>query len=331
MEHEEKKPRYYKKRFTSSRDTGYPHAQHSGDSSTSFKKDRSAETKVIEDKIDAFFEANKESGLRKLVSAAKLMEVGAHIGLATKLWNPKMKNYIYPRQGNRVQVIDILKTMIFLDRAYNFLRDIAKEGGRILFVGTRGQIIKEHIKNEAKRVKAYYVNQRWLGGTLTNFKTISKSIDKLNNLISLQMSDEIKKYSKKEQVMINKEVEKMNKFFGGIRIMRGLPQVIVVTDPVLEHNAIDEAKKLNIPVVALANTNANPDKVDFLIPANTNSIKTVYLLMSILCDAVAEVNNEPLSVVGKSNDEIVLPEVVKRVHAQPIVSHKRFSRQSQSE
>jgi small subunit ribosomal protein S2 len=145
------------------------------------------------------------------------------------------------------------------------------------------------------------------------------------------MSDEIKKYSKKEQVMISKEVEKMNKFFGGIRIMRGLPQAIVVTDPVLEHNAIEEARKLRIPIVALANTNANPDKVDFLIPANTNSIKTVYLLTSILFDAVAEANNEPLSVVGKPNDQIVLPEVVKRVSSQPMVFHKRFSRHSQSE
>jgi small subunit ribosomal protein S2 len=131
--------------------------------------------------------------------------------------------------------------------------------------------------------------------------------------------------------MISKEIEKMDKFIGGIRIMRGLPQVIVVTDPVLEHNAIDEARKLHIPIVALANTTANPEKVDFLIPANTNSIKTVYLLISILCDAVAEVNNEPLSVVGKPDDQIVLPEVVKRVSTQPMVSHKRFSRQYQSE
>lgn len=327
----EKKPRIYKKRYPSSKSNESFHNEHNNNTSASFKRDRSVETKAIEEKIDAFFEANKESGLRKLVSAAKLMEVGAHIGLATKLWNPKMKDYIYPRKGNRLQVIDILKTMIFLDRAYNFLKDIAREGGRILFVGTRGQIIKEHIKNETKRVKAYYVNQRWLGGTLTNFKTISKSIDKLNNLISLQMSDEIKKYSKKEQVMMNKEIEKMNKFFGGIRIMRGLPQVIVVTDPVLEHNAVEEAKKLHIPVVALANTNANPERVDFLIPANTNSIKTVYLLMSILCDAVAEANNEPLSVVGKPDDQITLPEVVKRVSTQPMVFHKKFSRRFQSE
>jgi small subunit ribosomal protein S2 len=167
-----------------------------------------------------------------------------------------------------------------------------------------------------------------LGGTLTNFKTISKSIDKLNNLISLQMSDEIKKYSKKEQVMINKEIEKMNKFFGGIRIMRGLPQVIVVADPILEHNAVEEAKKLHIPVVALANTNANPDKVDFLIPANTNSIRTVYLLLSILYDAIAEYNNEPLSIVGKPDSEIILPEIAKRVASQPVVTHKRFGRQT---
>jgi small subunit ribosomal protein S2 len=238
-------------------------------------KDFQSVRDAIEKKIDDFFEANKESGLRKLVSASKLMEAGVHIGMSAKFWNPKMKPFIYPKRGNRMQVIDILKTMVFMDRAYNFLRDISREGGTVLLVGTRGDTIKEHVKNEAKRVKCFYINQRWLGGTLTNFKTISNSINKLNKLIALQLSDEIKKYSKKEQVMMTKETERMGKFLSGIRTMRGLPQALIITDPIHEHNALMEARKLNIPVIAFANTNANPDLIDFLIPANSSSIKTV--------------------------------------------------------
>ncbi|MDR2369060.1 MAG: 30S ribosomal protein S2 [Mycoplasmataceae bacterium] len=289
-------------------------------------KDFQSVREAIEKKINDFFEANKESGLRKLVSASKLMEAGVHIGMPAKFWNPKMKPFIYPKKGNRAQVIDILKTMVFMDRAYNFLRDVAREGGTVLLVGTRGEIIKEHVKNEAKRVKCFYINQRWLGGTLTNFKTINNSISKLNKFIALQISDEIKKYSKKEQVMIAKETEKMGKFLGGIRTMRYLPQALVITDPIHEHNALMEARKLNIPVIAFANTNANPDLVDFLIPANSSSIKTVWLLISIMCDAIAEAAGEPLAVVGKKDEEIVLPEIVKKEPDQGFIQHKRFTR-----
>jgi len=145
----------------------------------------------------------------------------------------------------------------------------------------------------------------------------------------LQLSDEIKKYSKKEQLEIARETEKMGKFLGGIRTMRGLPQAIVVTDPVVEHNAILEAKKLNIPVIAIANTNANPDNIDFLIPANSSSIRTVYLLVSILCDAIAEGNGDPVSVVGKKDEEIILPEIAKKNNPnQGFVSHKHFTKGS---
>lgn len=183
--------------FHKDENRGYKKPYDKNRSSANSPKDFQAVKENIEKKIDAFFEANKEMGLRKLVSASKLMEAGAHIGMSPKLWNPKMKPYIYPRKGNRTQIIDILKTMVFLDRAYNFLKEVATNGGRILFVGTRGDIIKEHVKNEAKRAKAFYVNQRWLGGTLTNFKTINNSINKLNRLIAMQLSDEIKKFTKK--------------------------------------------------------------------------------------------------------------------------------------
>lgn len=275
----------------------------------------------IEAKINAFFETNKSAGFKKLVSVNKLMEAGAHIGLSNHLWNPKMKPFIYNRRGGKNQIIDILKTLVFLNRAYNFLFDITKQGGSVLFVGTHGDIIKEHIKEEAKRTKSYYINQRWLGGTLTNFKTITNSINKLNKLINLTLSEDINKYSKKEQLDINREIEKLTKFIGGIRTMRSLPQVLVVTDPVIEHNAITEARKLKVPVIAITNTNADPNLVDFIIPANSNSIKTVYLMISVLADAIAAAKDEPTKVVDKTDEEIVLPEIIKPVNRQ-VVDHR---------
>ncbi|MDE7434099.1 MAG: 30S ribosomal protein S2 [Mycoplasmoidaceae bacterium] len=159
---------------------------------------------------------------------------------------------------------------------------------------------------------------------------MSKSIDKLNKLISLQMSEEIKKYSKKEQLNISKEVDKMSKFLNGIRTMRGLPQAIVVTDPIAEHNAVSEAKKLNIPVIAIANTNANPDLIDFLIPANTTSIRAIFLIITILNDAICEAIGEPLKIIGKPDEEIILPEIAKKKPEQAFISHKKFGRSYQS-
>lgn len=281
-------------------------------------------TKTIEAKIDAFFEANKEFGIKKLVSAAKLMEANANIGTPARYWNPKMKPFIYAGKTGKHYIIDLLKCMVFLDRAYNFLVELTKEGGKVLIVGTRGEIIKNHVKEEAKRANCFYINQRWLGGTLTNFRTINKSIIKLNNLIMLQLSDEIKKYSKKEQLQKIKETEKLGKFFGGIRTMKGLPQAVIVLDPVVEKNAVAEAKKLNIPVIALTNTNADPSLIDFVIPCNTSSIKTVYLLTSVLVDAICEGMGEPKNVVGKADNEIVLPELTKR--PVEIINRKSFTK-----
>lgn len=296
---------------------------------SSSKKLSSAEVKKnIETKIDAFFEANKEFGIKKLVSTSRLIEIGANVGTYPKHWNPKMKPYIYSKRAGKNIFLDLLKSMVFLDRAYNFLRDITKEGGRVLFVGTRGDIIKNHVKEETKRAKSFYVNQRWLGGTLTNFRTINSSIAKLNNLIMMQLSDEIKKYSKKEQLAKAKETERLGKFFGGVRTMKGLPQAIVVLDPVVEHNAIEEANKLKIPVVALANTNADPTNIDFIIPCNTSSVRTVHLLTSVLCDAICEALGEPLKVVGKPDSEIILPEVVRRVPGYDMVNRVSFTKGS---
>lgn len=266
--------------------------------------------------------ANANSILKKmkqLVSASKLIEAGAHIGLNPRKWNPKMSPYIYAKRSNN-HVIDVLKSLIYLNKAYSFIQEITKNGGRILIVGTNGKLIKDLIKDEAKRGQCYYITQRWLGGTLTNFKNISKSIKKLNDNIQLQKTGEIDKYTKKEQININKETEKLSKFYGGIRTMRKLPNAIIVLDPDHDANAVSEARKLNIPVIAMANTNANPDIIDYIIPINNHSIRSIALILGVLMDATCEVRNEPVKFVGKSDEEIILPETQskRRFNGEPM-------------
>ncbi|MDE6472892.1 MAG: 30S ribosomal protein S2 [Ureaplasma sp.] len=258
--------------------------------------------------------ANANSTLKKmkqLVSANKLIEAGAHIGLNPRKWNPKMKHFIYAKRSNN-HVIDIVKSLNYLNRAFTFLEELTKSGGRVLIVGTNGELVKDLIQKEARRAKAFHVTQRWLGGTLTNFKNITKSINKLNDNINLIKSGEIQKYTKKEQIAIRKETDKLSKFYGGIRTMRKLPQALIVMDPILDKNAVIEARKLNIPVIALANTNANPDMIDFIIPINNNSFRTMWLVLSVLVDAITSVSNEPTKIVGKTDEEIILPETMRR-------------------
>lgn len=266
--------------------------------------------------------ANANSILKKmkqLVSASKLIEAGAHIGLNPRKWNPKMSPYIYAKRSNN-HVIDVLKSLIYLNKAYSFIQELTKNGGRILIVGTNGKLIKDLIKDEAKRGQCYYITQRWLGGTLTNFKNISKSIKKLNDNIQLQKTGEIDKYTKKEQININKETEKLSKFYGGIRTMRKLPNAIIVLDPDHDANAVAEARKLNIPVIAMANTNANPDVIDYIIPINNHSIRSIALILGVLMDATCEVRNEPVKFVGKPDEEIILPETQskRRFNGEPM-------------
>ena len=251
--------------------------------------------------------------LKKLISISKLMEAGVYVGLPSFLWNPKMKIFIYHNKSQKKKMIDILKIIVFLNRAYNFLYDIAKQGGKILFVGTHNDFIKKHIANEAKRVGEYFINQRWLGGTLTNYKTIVNSINKLHKLTSLFESEEINKYPKKEQVLMSKKIAKLTKFIGGIKNMKSLPNVIITIDPILEHNTIKEARQLKIPIISIANTNANPDIIDFIIPGNTNSNRSLWLLLSILADAIAEAKKIPQVIVGKKDEEIILPEIIRQV------------------
>lgn len=280
---------------------------------SSFASNKNLEViqKSIEARLKIFVDLSNTK-LKKLVSIPKLMEAGVYVGLPSFLWNPKMKIFIYHNKSQKKKMIDILKIIVFLNRAYNFLYDIAKQGGKILFVGTHNDFIKKHIANEAKRVGEYFINQRWLGGTLTNYKTIVNSINKLHKLTSLFESEEINKYPKKEQVLMNKKIAKLTKFIGGIKNMKSLPNVIITIDPILEHNTIKEARQLKIPIISIANTNANPDIIDFVIPGNTNSNRSLWLLLSILADAIAEAKKIPQTVVGKKDEEIILPEIVRQ-------------------
>lgn len=266
----------------------------------------------IENKVNQFFDANKDNKeYKKILSVNKLMEAGAHIGLPNQLWNPKMAPFIYHSKNSRTNIIDILKIIVFLNRAYNFLHDIVKDGGKVLFVGTHNESVKKYVKEEAERCEAFYINQRWLGGTLTNFRTVNNSINKLNRLTSLLASENVTRYTKKQQLDMSRQVAKLEKFIGGIKNMKGLPQVIIVTDPVAEHNAVKEARDLHIPVIAIANTNANPNSVDFIIPANTHSVRTQWLIISALADAIASAKGKDKKVIDKADEEIVLPEVIK--------------------
>ncbi|MGL5640483.1 MAG: 30S ribosomal protein S2 [Mycoplasmoidaceae bacterium] len=274
--------------------------------SKTYYKDKSAEIKVaIENKLDA--NPTVKAKYKELVSISKLMETGIHIGLPSRKWNPKMKKFIYTKKGKNY-IIDLYFTVVALSEAYHFLYELGKNDGKAIFVGTKGWIVKNHIKVESRRVGSFFVNQRWLGGTLTNLKTINNSTKKLSELVALQKFGEISKYSKKEQSIIIKDIEKLNKFFGGIRTMKDLPNVLIVTDPVEEKNAILEARKLNIPIIAICNTNADPDNIDIVIPANNYSIKSVYLIIGILADAIALGQGKAANYIGKPDSEIILPE-----------------------
>jgi len=242
-----------------------------------------------------------------LISVSTLIKVGAHIGLPPSKWNPKMAPYIYVKKSNN-HVIDIIKSLSFIKRAAMFLQNVTQNDGKVLIIGTRGQLLKDLIVVEAARGNTYFVNQRWLGGTLTNFKVIKKSIKKMNDNLQSIADGSINSYTKKEQLYIQKETDKLVKFYGGIRNMRKLPAAIIVLNPIIDKIAILEARKLGIPVIALANTNSNPDLIDYIIPINNNSIKSIGLILNILVDAICLINDEPTKVIGIPEDQIVLIE-----------------------
>ena len=221
-----------------------------------------------------------------VISMKQLLEAGVHFGHQTRRWNPKMAQYIFTER-NGIYIIDLQKTVRKIDEAYMFIRDVAMEGKSILFVGTKKQA-QESIESEAKRCGMYYVNNRWLGGTLTNFRTIQGRIKKLNEIDAMEKNGQFDVLPKKEVIKLCAEREKLLKNLGGIREMKKLPGALFIVDPRKERIAVQEARILNIPIVAIVDTNCDPDEIDYVIPGNDDAIRAVKLIAGKLADAVLE-------------------------------------------
>ena len=224
--------------------------------------------------------------MANVISMKQLLEAGVHFGHQTRRWNPKMAEYIFTER-NGIYIIDLQKTVRKVEEAYYFIKDVAEQGGEVLFVGTKKQA-QDSIKEEAERVGMYYVNARWLGGMLTNFNTIQKRIERLAQINQMEESGTFELLPKKEVIKLNAQRDKLEKYLGGIKEMKKLPAAMFVVDPRKEKIAIAEAKKLGIPVVAIVDTNCDPDEVDYVIPGNDDAIRAVKLIASTIANAIIE-------------------------------------------
>jgi small subunit ribosomal protein S2 len=240
-----------------------------------------------------------------VVSMKELLEAGVHFGHQTRRWNPKMAEYIFTER-NGIYIIDLQKTVGKIDDAYEFIKSVVEENGTVLFVGTKKQA-QEAIENEARRAGVYFVNQRWLGGMLTNYKTIKKRIDLLFKLEKMETDGTFEALPKKEVLKLRADKEKLEKFLGGIKEMPKLPSAIFVVDPKKERIAIREARTLGIPVVAIVDTNCDPDEVDFVIPGNDDAIRAVKLIAGKMADAVIEARQ------GEQLTDVATPEEAQEV------------------
>ena len=221
-----------------------------------------------------------------VVSMKQLLEAGVHFGHQTRRWNPKMAPYIYTER-NGIYIIDLQKTVKKLEEAYAFVRDLSANGGNVLFVGTKKQA-QDAIKEEATRCGGYYVNARWLGGMLTNFRTMRTRIDRLAQLRKMEEDGTFAMLPKKEVIKHQAEIEKLEKYLGGVKEMKKLPAALFIVDPRKERNAIAEARKLNIPIVAIVDTNCDPDEIDYVIPGNDDAIRAIRLISQTMANAVLE-------------------------------------------
>lgn len=224
--------------------------------------------------------------MANVVSMKQLLEAGVHFGHPTRKWNPKMKKYIYTSR-NDIYIINLEKTVGLIDEAYAFVKSVAESGKNILFVGTKKQA-QEAIQQEAEKCGMFYIKSRWLGGTLTNFATIRTRIERLNKLNQMEKMNEFNVLPKKEVAKLIAERDKLEENLGGIKDMRNLPGALFVVDPKKEHLAVSEARKLNIPIVGIVDTNCDPDEVDYVIPGNDDAIRSIKLIASAMADAVIE-------------------------------------------
>lgn len=270
--------------------------------------------------------------MSQIVSTKKMLENGVHFGHQTRRWNPKMKPYIYTSR-NGVYIVDLNQTKEQIEKAYEALKAISEEGGKVLFVGTKKQA-SETIEEQALRSGSFYVNKRWLGGLLTNFKTIQKRIRRLIEIEEMEASGKLEVYTKKEQAQIMKEKEKLEASLGGIKEMKKLPDAIVIIDPKEEHNAVAEAKKLGIPVFAMLDTNCDPEDADYPIASNDDANRSVKLVTTILADAIVDAKGGLLEVAyldeTPEEEDVTMDDVIRNVEAQ-IAENERRRRQRNEE
>lgn len=248
-----------------------------------------------------------------VVSMKQLLEAGVHFGHQTRRWNPKMAPYIY-MERNGIYIIDLQKTVRKLEEAYNFVRDITAEGGSILFVGTKKQA-QDAVREEAERVGMFYVNARWLGGMLTNFKTMRTRIERLAQLRKMQEDGTFDILPKKEVSKLTNEIAKLEKYLGGVKEMKKLPSALFIVDPRKERNAIAEARKLHIPIVAIVDTNCDPDEVDYVIPGNDDAIRAIKLISQTMANAVVEGRQGEDAAEETEGEETMAAEVVEEAPA----------------
>lgn len=239
-----------------------------------------------------------------VVSMKQLLEAGVHFGHQTRRWNPKMAEYIFTER-NGIYIIDLQKTVKKLEEAYAFVREISMEGKSVLFVGTKKQA-QDSVKEEAERAGAYYVNARWLGGMMTNFTTIQRRINRLKQLRAMEEDGTFDLLPKKEVIKLNLEIEKLEKFMGGIKEMKEMPGALFIVDPRKERIAVAEAKKLGIPIVAIVDTNCDPDEIDYVIPGNDDAIRAVKLIAGTIANAIIEGNEGKMgaAAVEESTEEV---------------------------
>ena len=244
-----------------------------------------------------------------VISMKQLLEAGVHFGHQTRRWNPKMAEYIYTER-NGIYIINLQKTVKKIEEAYAFVKEVAESGQDILFVGTKKQA-QDSIKEEAERVGMYYVNARWLGGMMTNFKTIQKRIDRLAQINKMEEEGTFDLLPKKEVIKLKAQRDKLEKYLGGIKDMKKLPGALFVVDPRKEHIAITEAKKLGIPVVAIVDTNCDPDDVDYVIPGNDDAIRAVKLIAETMANAIIEGRQGEDAVIAESEEAPEAAETVE--------------------
>jgi len=262
-----------------------------------------------------------------VVSMSYLLEAGVHFGHQTKRWNPKMKEYIYTSRDD-IYIIDLQKTQALIEEAYAEIKSIADNGGNFLFVGTKKQA-SEVAKEEAIRSNSYYVTERWLGGTLTNFRTIRSRVKRLEQIEKMEEDGKFDLLPKKEVIGLKKEHDKLEKILGGIREMVKLPQAIIIVDPKKEANAIHEARKLNIPVFGIVDTNCDPDDVDFVIPGNDDAVRSVKVILGVLANAICE--SKGLEIVDYVTEDETKVKAVKAEKTEEVKEEKKAAKKEVKE